>query len=100
VETIEKTNEKVQVLIEDHTRVRDLKIDPLSMLLNGVVDPAVNGGISQYKVNQIAGARSHLVWDGGGIILKRKEGICKQLPSKKIVAITCVSLRFSSEAIN
>ncbi|XP_041370196.1 dedicator of cytokinesis protein 1-like isoform X4 [Gigantopelta aegis] len=50
IETIEKTNKKLTMAIDQHRQDPALRIDPLGMLLNGVVDPAVNGGISKYKV--------------------------------------------------
>ncbi|XP_064631450.1 dedicator of cytokinesis protein 1-like isoform X3 [Lineus longissimus] len=49
IETIETANERMRILIEQHQNVANLAVDPLGMLLNGIVDPAVNGGISKYK---------------------------------------------------
>ena len=51
IETIEKTNKKLSMAIDQHRQDPALRVDPLGMLLNGVVDPAVNGGISKYKVS-------------------------------------------------
>ncbi|XP_071089559.1 dedicator of cytokinesis protein 1-like isoform X4 [Haliotis cracherodii] len=50
IETIESTNKKLSSAIEQHRHDSEQRVDPLGMLLNGVVDPAVNGGISKYKV--------------------------------------------------
>ena len=51
IETIETANDRLRILIEQHQNVANLPVDPLGMLLNGIVDPAVNGGISKYKVS-------------------------------------------------
>ncbi|XP_050389742.1 dedicator of cytokinesis protein 1 [Patella vulgata] len=50
IETLENKNKKILSMIEQHRLDPNLRVDPLGMLLNGVVDPAVNGGISMYKV--------------------------------------------------
>ena len=52
IETMETTNEMLKSLINQHRSDSSLRIDPLSMKLNGMVDPAVNGGIFNYKVGQ------------------------------------------------
>ena len=44
------TNEKIQNLILQFEKDTGVRIDQLSMVLNGVVDAAVNGGIANYKV--------------------------------------------------
>ncbi|XP_013378716.1 LOW QUALITY PROTEIN: dedicator of cytokinesis protein 1-like [Lingula anatina] len=52
IETVETANAKIEDLTEQHMSSNDpkLRIDPLSMVINGVVDPAVNGGITRYKI--------------------------------------------------
>ena len=50
IETLEGTNQKIKSLIDQHRLDAGLRVDPLGMVLNGVVDAAVNGGISNYKV--------------------------------------------------
>lgn len=47
-----KVNNRLQVIIEDHQRQHDLAINPLSMMLNGIIDAAVAGGIANYKVGR------------------------------------------------
>lgn len=53
IETLETTNKKIQGLVDQHNKDPSLKVDQLSMLLKGVVDPAVNKGILNYKVNML-----------------------------------------------
>lgn len=43
-------NKKMATVIDQHRHDPALRVDPLGMLLNGVVDPAVQGGIAMYKV--------------------------------------------------
>ena len=47
---MESTNQKLKVLIEQHKADPNLRVDPVGMVLNGVVDAAVSGGIANYKV--------------------------------------------------
>uniref|UniRef100_A0A4W3JZL4 Dedicator of cytokinesis 2 n=1 Tax=Callorhinchus milii TaxID=7868 RepID=A0A4W3JZL4_CALMI len=49
IETMEKTNEKIFTLINQYQGDENLAINPLSMLLNGIVDPAVMGGFAKYE---------------------------------------------------
>jgi Dock homology region 2 len=51
IETLDETNQKIKSQIDQHLADPTLKVDPLGMILNGVVDAAVNGGIANYKVN-------------------------------------------------
>lgn len=44
-----KTNEKIMSEINRHQNDPSLPINPLSMLLNGIVDPAVMGGFTKYE---------------------------------------------------
>ena len=50
VETLESKNQNIKSLIDQHRSDPSLRVDNLSMLLGGVVDASVNGGISNYKV--------------------------------------------------
>lgn len=51
---MESTNEKILTMINQYQADWSLPINPLSMLLNGIVDPAVMGGFAKYeKVFQI-----------------------------------------------
>lgn len=49
IETMESTNRKICSLILQHRNDPMLPVNPLSMLLNGVVDAAVMGGIINYE---------------------------------------------------
>uniref|UniRef100_A0A8C4V3W1 Dedicator of cytokinesis 2 n=1 Tax=Falco tinnunculus TaxID=100819 RepID=A0A8C4V3W1_FALTI len=59
IETMMKTNEKIMSEINRHQNDPSLPINPLSMLLNGIVDPAVMGGFAKYETVQFAGIRIH-----------------------------------------
>ncbi|XP_054853310.1 dedicator of cytokinesis protein 5 isoform X1 [Eublepharis macularius] len=49
IETMELTNEKISNIVQQHAWDRTLPVHPLSMLLNGIVDPAVMGGFTNYE---------------------------------------------------
>ncbi|XP_059577139.1 dedicator of cytokinesis protein 2 [Alligator mississippiensis] len=49
IETMRKTNEKILAEIQRHQAEPGLPVNPLSMLLNGIVDPAVMGGFAKYE---------------------------------------------------
>jgi dedicator of cytokinesis protein 1 len=53
VETLESKNQNIKSLIDQHRSDPSLRVDSLSMQLQGVVDAAVNGGISNYKVSLV-----------------------------------------------
>nr|XP_033783137.1 dedicator of cytokinesis protein 2 isoform X1 [Geotrypetes seraphini] len=49
IETMSNTNEKILMMINQYQSDENLPINPLSMLLNGIVDPAVMGGFAKYE---------------------------------------------------
>lgn len=49
IETMEMANEKLSNLVQHQACDRSLSINPLSMMLSGIVDPAVMGGFSNYE---------------------------------------------------
>ncbi|XP_060771126.1 dedicator of cytokinesis protein 2 [Neoarius graeffei] len=49
IETMGSTNEKILTMINQYQCDEMLPINPLSMLLNGIVDPAVMGGFAKYE---------------------------------------------------
>uniref|UniRef100_A0A8C7Z6R1 Dedicator of cytokinesis 5 n=1 Tax=Oryzias sinensis TaxID=183150 RepID=A0A8C7Z6R1_9TELE len=49
IEAMEMTNEKLGNLVQQQAFDRSLSINPLSMMLSGIVDPAVMGGFSNYE---------------------------------------------------
>ncbi|KAG9490824.1 hypothetical protein GDO78_006256 [Eleutherodactylus coqui] len=56
IETMSATNEKILMLINQYQRDDNLPINPLSMCLNGIVDPAVMGGFAKYEKTPLLGA--------------------------------------------
>uniref|UniRef100_A0A3P9MDG1 Dedicator of cytokinesis 2 n=1 Tax=Oryzias latipes TaxID=8090 RepID=A0A3P9MDG1_ORYLA len=71
IETMESTNEKILNMINQYQADWSLPINPLSMLLNGIVDPAVMGGLSfPYFLQLIPWQCIPLL--GGGIALHGK----------------------------
>ena len=49
LETMENKNQEIQLQTTIYSADRTLSINPLSMLLNGVIDAAVMGGIGNYE---------------------------------------------------
>uniref|UniRef100_I3MRQ1 Dedicator of cytokinesis 2 n=1 Tax=Ictidomys tridecemlineatus TaxID=43179 RepID=I3MRQ1_ICTTR len=49
IETMSTANEKILMMINQYQGDESLPINPLSMLLNGIVDPAVMGGFAKYE---------------------------------------------------
>lgn len=49
IETMEMANEKLSNLVQQQACDGSLSINPLSMMLSGIVDPAVMGGFSNYE---------------------------------------------------
>uniref|UniRef100_A0A3Q3ILQ4 Dedicator of cytokinesis 1 n=1 Tax=Monopterus albus TaxID=43700 RepID=A0A3Q3ILQ4_MONAL len=49
IETMQLTNEKISSMVQRHLADPNLPINPLSLLLNGIVDPAVMGGFANYE---------------------------------------------------
>ncbi|XP_072259056.1 dedicator of cytokinesis protein 5-like isoform X2 [Pyxicephalus adspersus] len=49
IETMELTNEKISHQVQQHRADPGLPLHPLSMLISGIVDPAVMGGFSNYE---------------------------------------------------
>ena len=58
-ESLETVNQKLKMLIDQHRAEAGLRVDPLGMVLNGVVDAAVNGGIANYRVSFPARGTNH-----------------------------------------
>ncbi|KAM4636036.1 dedicator of cytokinesis protein 1 isoform 2-T2 [Discoglossus pictus] len=49
IETMQNTNERINNMVQQHINDPNLPINPLSLLLNGIVDPAVMGGFANYE---------------------------------------------------
>lgn len=52
-------NEKILMMINQYQSDETLPINPLSMLLNGIVDPAVMGGFAKYEKVRISVLQVH-----------------------------------------
>lgn len=61
IETMDFTNEKILVMINQYQADCSLPINPLSMLLNGIVDPAVMGGFAKYE--KVLLRKSHILYE-------------------------------------
>lgn len=48
IETVNSKNQEIQHMTDQYSADNSLNINPLSMLLNGVIDAAVMGGITNY----------------------------------------------------
>ena len=49
IETVESKNGDISSLVDEYSSNSSMDINPLSMLLNGVIDAAVQGGTVQYR---------------------------------------------------
>ncbi|GAB6025462.1 Dedicator of cytokinesis protein 5 [Chamberlinius hualienensis] len=49
IETMRSTNNRIRSTVMAHIADHNLSANPLGMLLNGIVDAAVNGGIAKYE---------------------------------------------------
>ncbi|GCB74919.1 hypothetical protein scyTo_0018917 [Scyliorhinus torazame] len=49
IETMERTNEKISNMVQQYAWDRTLPAHPLSMLLSGIVDASVMGGLANYE---------------------------------------------------
>lgn len=63
-------NEKILMMINQYQNDETLPINPLSMLLNGIVDPAVMGGFAKYE--KVRGPLSWMGQGGGRRVLGRE----------------------------
>jgi hypothetical protein len=52
-DTLDATNKKINKEVEHHIAEPAANVQNLSMLLQGIIDASVNGGISNYKVDII-----------------------------------------------
>ncbi|XP_042199746.1 dedicator of cytokinesis protein 2 [Callorhinchus milii] len=80
IETMQKTNNKILAMINQHHTDPSLSINPLSMLLNGIVDPAVMGGFAKYETAFFTEAYMSTHPKDMDNITKLKDLIAWQLP--------------------
>uniref|UniRef100_A0A1A7XW30 Dedicator of cytokinesis 2 n=1 Tax=Iconisemion striatum TaxID=60296 RepID=A0A1A7XW30_9TELE len=80
IETMESTNEKILTMINQYQADWSLPINPLSMLLNGIVDPAVMGGFAKYEKAFFTEEYTHQHQDDRDKLLRLKDLIAWQIP--------------------
>ncbi|XP_018616629.1 dedicator of cytokinesis protein 1 isoform X2 [Scleropages formosus] len=80
METMQLTNEKINNMVQRHLNDANLPINPLSMLLNGIVDPAVMGGLTNYEKAFFTEKYIHEHLEDQEKIEKLKDLIAWQIP--------------------
>ncbi|NXC83572.1 DOCK1 protein, partial [Cercotrichas coryphoeus] len=80
IETMQLTNDKINNMVQQHLSDPSLPINPLSMLLNGIVDPAVMGGFANYEKAFFTEKYMHEHPEDHDKIEKLKDLIAWQLP--------------------
>ena len=80
IETMQLTNDKISSMVQQHLDDPGLPINPLSMLLNGIVDPAVMGGFANYEKAFFTDRYLQEHPEAHGQIEKLKDLIAWQIP--------------------
>ncbi|KAM6306098.1 dedicator of cytokinesis protein 1 isoform 5-T5 [Aegotheles albertisi] len=80
IETMQLTNDKINNMVQQHLNDSNLPINPLSMLLNGIVDPAVMGGFTNYEKAFFTEKYMHEHPEDHDKIEKLKDLIAWQIP--------------------
>uniref|UniRef100_A0A8B9J2V9 Dedicator of cytokinesis 1 n=1 Tax=Amazona collaria TaxID=241587 RepID=A0A8B9J2V9_9PSIT len=80
IETMQLTNDKINNMVQQHLNDPNLPINPLSMLLNGIVDPAVMGGFTNYEKAFFTDKYMHEHPEDHDKIEKLKDLIAWQIP--------------------
>ncbi|XP_068180969.1 dedicator of cytokinesis protein 2 [Antennarius striatus] len=80
IETMESTNERILTMINQYQTDWSLPINPLSMLLNGIVDPAVMGGFAKYEKAFFTEEYSQQHPEDKDKLLRLKDLIAWQIP--------------------
>ncbi|XP_073676283.1 dedicator of cytokinesis protein 2 [Garra rufa] len=80
IETMGQTNEKILTMINQYQCDDTLPINPLSMLLNGIVDPAVMGGFAKYEKAFFTEEYIHENPDDRDKLMRLKDLIAWQIP--------------------
>ncbi len=57
LETVGSKNQEIEMQVTLYSANKSLSIHPLSMLLNGVIDAAVQGGVKNYDLIRAPGGR-------------------------------------------
>ncbi|XP_067207394.1 dedicator of cytokinesis protein 1 isoform X4 [Linepithema humile] len=87
IETMEATNTALRDLIVAHRSDPSLPLNPLSMKLNGILDPAVMGGIDNYEKAFLNAEYRDSHPDESSDLLKLEGLIAEQIP------LLCVGLQ-------
>lgn len=80
IETMEITNKNIRDLVIAHKNDESLPINPLSMKINGVVDPAVMGGFGKYEEAFLTPEYLETHEQEEHLVEKLKELIASQIP--------------------
>ncbi|XP_076759592.1 dedicator of cytokinesis protein myoblast city isoform X3 [Xylocopa sonorina] len=80
IETMEATNTTLRDLILAHKADNNLPLNPLSMKLNGILDPAVMGGIDNYEKAFLNPEYRNTHPDESSDLLKLERLIAEQIP--------------------
>ena len=64
LETLAEKNHEMRTLFSRYKSNPDEQINPLSMVLNGVVDAAVMGGTANYEKVKLIHIHSHMFGEG------------------------------------
>ncbi|XP_059611933.1 dedicator of cytokinesis protein 1 isoform X1 [Phlebotomus argentipes] len=84
IETMEATNKFIRNLVIAHRDDETLPINPLSMKINGIVDPAVMGGFRKYEEAFLTEEYLEQNPDDVHFVVKLKELIAQQIPILEI----------------
>lgn len=84
---MESTNKVIRDMIKAHKNDETLPINPLSMKINGVVDPAVMGGFSKYEEAFLTDDYIRLNPDHEHLVEKLKESVASQIPLLELALI-------------
>lgn len=84
IETMESTNKALRDLVIAHKNDDTLPINPLSMKINGIVDPAVMGGFTKYEEAFLTEDYRQRMPKDEHLIEKLKELIATQIPLLEI----------------
>lgn len=91
IETMELTNKAIRDLIIAHRNNGNLPLHPLSMKINGVVDPAVMGGFGKYEEAFLTADYMKENAKDEHLIEKLKDLIASQIPLLEIALSVHIS---------
>lgn len=84
VETMKSTNKDIRDLIIAHKNDETIPINPLSMKINGIVDPAVMGGSGKYEDAFLTAEYLEEHPDDKDLVEELKDLIASQIPLLEI----------------